>query len=132
MYTMENYYWGLVGYYLGSLLLMLFVCRFRKIVPGRHFRNLLVLLIAAILLVPMYAYLDSNFLAPAWFVSIFEGITKEAEQAYLRGLQPIIICYLVAVVLYIFWAISDHCRARNKKQKHREEQDEDRVAKVVG
>ena len=123
MYTVENYYWGLVGYYLGALLLMLFVCRFRKIVPGRHFRNLLVLLIAAILLVPMYAYLDSNFLAPAWFVSIFEGITEEAEQAYLRGLQPIIVCYLVAVVLYIFWAISDYRRARNKKQKHRKGQE---------
>lgn len=136
MYTMENYYWGLVGYYLGALLLILFVCHFRKIVPGRHFRNLLVLLIAAILLVPMSAYLDSSFFAPAWFVSIFEGITEEAEQAYLRGLQPIIVCYLVAVVLYMFWAISDYRRARVKKQKHKEyseqEHDEDRTTPLTG
>lgn len=140
MYTMENYYWGLVGYYLGSLLLILFACRFRKIVPGRHFRNLLVLLIAAMLLVPMSAYLDSSFLAPAWFVSIFEGITEEAEQAYLRGLKPIIVCYLVAVVFYVFWAVSDYRRTRAKKQKHREHSDhehskqehDDRTAALVG
>lgn len=136
MYTMENYYWGLVGYYLGSFLLILFACRFRKIVPGRHFRNLLVLLIAAILLVPMSAYLDSNFLAPAWFVSIFEGITEETEQAYLRGLKPIIFCYLVSVVFYIFWAVSDYRRARSKKQKHKkyseQEHDEDRAAGLAG
>jgi hypothetical protein len=133
---MENYYWGLVGYYLGSFLLILFACRFRKIVPGRHFRNLLVLLVAAILLVPMSAYLDSNFLAPAWFVSIFEGITEENEQAYLRGLKPIIFCYLVSVVFYIFWAVSDYRRAQSKKQKHKkyseQEHDEDRTAGLAG
>ena len=105
MYTAENYHWGLVGYYLGSVLLIMFAYRFRKILPGRHFRNLLVLLIAVVILVPIKAYMDSDFLAPAWFVSIFEGLTEEGEKAYLRGLQPIIVCYLAAVVAYICWAI---------------------------
>lgn len=105
MYSAENYHWGLVGYYLGSILLIMFAYRFRAILPGRHFRNLLVLLIAVVILVPIKAYIDSDFLAPAWFVSIFEGLTEDSEQAYLRGLQPIMVCYVVAAIIYIFWAI---------------------------
>jgi hypothetical protein len=110
MYSAENYHWGLVGYYLGCLMLMLFVCRFRKIVPGRHFRNLLLLFIAAVILVPIYAYPDSSYFAPAWFVSIFEGITVEADKAYMRGVQPILVCYFAAVCFYIIWAILGYRR----------------------
>lgn len=117
MYSAENYHWGLVGYYLGSVLLIMYAYRFRKIVPGRHFRNLLVLLIAVVILVPIKAYMDSDFLAPAWFVSIFEGLTEESEQAYLRGLQPIIVCYLVAVVIYILWAIFGPRSAKEVSQE---------------
>lgn len=117
MYSAENYHWGLVGYYLGSVLLIMYAYRFRKIVPGRHFRNFFVLLIAVVILVPIKAYMDSDFLAPAWFVSIFEGLTEESEQAYLRGLQPIIVCYLVSVVLYIFWAIFGPRRAKAVKEE---------------
>jgi len=117
MYSAENYHWGLVGYYLGSVLLIMYAYRFRKILPGRHFRNLLVLLIAVVILVPIKAYIDSDFLAPAWFVSIFEGLTEESEQAYLRGLQPIMVCYLAAVVIYILWAVFGSRRAKEVSQE---------------
>jgi len=129
MYSAENYHWGLVGYYLGSALLIMYAYRFRKIVPGRHFRNLLVLLIAVFILVPIKAYMDSDFLAPAWFVSIFEGLTEETEQAYLRGLQLIIVCYLVSVVLYIFWAIFGPRRVKESSQEPSpSDQDQDQKA----
>ncbi len=105
MYTAENYHWGLVGYYLGCLLLMSFFYRYRSLIPGRHFRHLVLLLIATVLFVPVTAYLDSSFLAPAWFVSIFESMTEPMEQAYLRGLQPIIVCYIALAVIYLLWAI---------------------------
>ena len=117
MYSAENYHWGLVGYYLGCLMLMLFICRFRKIVPGRHFRNLLLLFVAAVILVPMYAYPDSSYFAPAWFVSIFEGLTGEAEQAYMRGAKPILVCYLAAVCFYIIWAILGYRRNQTRVAK---------------
>lgn len=117
MYSAENYHWGLVGYYLGSVLLIMYAYRFRKILPGRHFRNLLVLLIAVVILVPIKAYIDSDFLAPAWFISIFEGLTEEPEQDYLRGLQPIMVCYLVAVAIYILWAIFGPRRAKEVSQE---------------
>lgn len=116
LYTAENYHWGLVGYYLGSVLLIMFTYRFRTILPGRHFRNLVALFITVVILVPIRAYSDSDFLAPAWFVSIFEGLTVETEQAYLRGLRPILICYAVASTLYLFWAIWSGVKHRASKR----------------
>ncbi len=105
MYTPENYLWGMVGYYVGCLLVLLYLWRFRKLIPGRYFRGLFLLLIAAILLVPITAYPDGHYLAPAWFVSLFEGLTEATENGYLRGAKPIFVCYLAAVFLYICWAI---------------------------
>ncbi|TNE76275.1 MAG: hypothetical protein EP334_08795 [Gammaproteobacteria bacterium] len=101
MYSDENYLWGIIGYYLGCALVLLFLWRFRELLPGRHFRNHLILLIAAVILVPIKAYPDMNYLAPAWFVSLFEGLTGTTEMGFLRGAQPIIVSYLAAVTLYL-------------------------------
>lgn len=117
MYTAENYYWGLVGYYFGCTLLMLFCYRFRQVMPGRHVRNVLLLLIFVLLLVPIDPYTNTNYLAPAWFVSIFETLTLDIEQPYFRGLRPIIICYLTALACYIFWAFIRRSRISTKTRK---------------
>ncbi|KKL99128.1 hypothetical protein LCGC14_1817520 [marine sediment metagenome] len=101
MYTPENYLWGMVGYYIGCLLVLLYLWRFRKLIPGRYFRDLFLLLVATILLVPITAYPDGYYLAPAWFVSLFEGFTEATEKGYLRGAKPILVCYLAAVFLYL-------------------------------
>lgn len=101
MYSAENYLWGLVGYYLGCLLILLYLWRFRKLIPGQFFRSLFLLFITAVILVPITAYPDGHYFAPAWFVSLFEGLTEATEQGYLRGAKPILTCYLVAVCLYI-------------------------------
>ena len=100
MYSDENYLWGLVAYYVGSALVLLFLWRFRDLLPGRHFRNVLLLLIAATLLVPIKAYPDLNYLAPAWFVSLYEGLTRVSEQGYLRGALPIFVCFFAALLVY--------------------------------
>ncbi|MEZ5529008.1 MAG: hypothetical protein R3E57_03560 [Porticoccaceae bacterium] len=105
MYSDENYLWGMVAYYLGCFLVLLFLWRFRELLPGKHFRNQLLLLIAAVILVPIKAYPDTGYLAPAWFVSLFEGLTGSDELGFLRGAQPIVLCYLAASLLYITWAI---------------------------
>ena len=105
MYSAENYLWGLVGYYLGCLLILLYLWRFRRLIPGRFFRSFFLLFIAAVILVPITAYPDGHYLAPAWFVSLYEGLTEATELGYLRGAKPILICYLSAVCLYIFWLL---------------------------
>jgi len=116
MYTPENYLWGMVGYYVGCLLVLLYLWRFRKLIPGRYFRDLFLLLVATILLVPITAYPDGYYFAPAWFVSLFEGFTEATEQGYLRGAQPIAMIYLVSVILYFFWAIFGSRRQSLKSQ----------------
>lgn len=106
MYSDENYMWGIVAYYVGCALVLLFLWHFRELLPGRHFRNQLILLLAAIMLVPIKAYPDMEYFAPAWFVSLFEGLTGTSEAGFLRGAQPIIVSYLVASFLYICAALS--------------------------
>ncbi len=105
MYTAENYHWGLVGYYFGCLLILLYLWRFRGLIPGRHFRSLLLLLIASVILVPIRAYTEGSYLAPAWFVSVFEGFTEATEEGYLRAALPIAIVYAGSVILYVIWTI---------------------------
>jgi hypothetical protein len=101
MYTTENYLWGMLGYYIGCLLVLLYLWRFRQLIPGRYFRGLFLLFIAAILLVPITAYPDGHYLAPAWFVSLFEGVVETTEKGYQRGAKSILVCYLGAAVVYL-------------------------------
>jgi membrane-bound ClpP family serine protease len=121
LYTQENYLWGMVGYYIGCLLVLLYLWRFRKLIPGRYFRGLFLLLVASILLVPITAYPDGYYLAPAWFVSLFEGFTEATEQGYLRGALPIAMVYLGSVMLYFFGAIYESIfgsRRQVRKSQH--------------
>ncbi|TNF08050.1 MAG: hypothetical protein EP323_02115 [Gammaproteobacteria bacterium] len=117
MYSDENYLWGIVGYYLGCILVLMFLVRFKDLLPGRHFRNHLILLIAAVILVPIKAYPDMSYLAPAWFVSLFEGLTGTEEMGFLRGAQPIITCYLVAAVCYLVAMLLGVFKRRDAEQE---------------
>lgn len=118
MYTEENYFWGLVVYYVGAFLILFSLWFVRKILPGRHFRNTLLLMMASILLVPIKAYPDMHYFAPAWFVSLFEGITKVQPLGYVRGLQPILAVFLFSVVIYwVLFAIGRMLFGGRKRKK---------------
>ena len=56
---------------------------------------------AVLLLMPFTAYPDMDFFAPAWFVSLFEGLTKATEQGALRAGVPLLVAEIVALVVYI-------------------------------
>lgn len=99
MYSDENYFWGLVAYYLGVVLVVLFLYWYRKLIPWRHPRNLILLLVAVFLLVPVAAYPDLKYLAPAWFVGIYSLIVQEQEEA-IRAFVPIIVVAVLVVVGY--------------------------------
>ncbi len=125
MYSTENYIWGLVGYYLGVLLLLAASWRVCKVIPWKHPRRLLLLLLAVVFLVPVRAYPELQFLAPAFFVAIFEGITSTEEGSYLRGLIPLIVSYLVAVAVYI--AINGYLLRRKRPPVATSEQTEGNI-----
>lgn len=103
MYSAENYFWGMVGYYFGVLLLLAGAWRFSRLIPWKHPRQLLLLLVAVVFLVPIRAYPDMHFLAPAFFVALFEGVTSTEPGGYLRGFIPLLVSFLFALLLYAGW-----------------------------
>ena len=100
MYTAENYLWGLVAYYLGAVLVLFCCWYFRRWIGWRPVRHLLLVLISVVLLLPFNAYPDMDYLAPAWFISLFEGITKSTDEGYLRAGVPLIVACLVGIICY--------------------------------
>lgn len=114
MYTLENYYWGLVAYYVGALLIMIPVWRFTRFVPWFPVRALLRIAVIAILLTPMIVYREMDFLAPAWGVAVFEMIYPQTEEGWQRGIDPIVVtgCVSYALILAIWLLIR---RWRNNK-----------------
>ncbi len=99
MYTMENYYWGLVAYAIGVLMVMpvlWWATRFIAWHPVKAFFRILVLVF---LLTPMYAYPDMHYLAPAWVVGVFELVKPQTDQGVWRGLLPIGVCFVVIYIL---------------------------------
>lgn len=117
MYSAENYFWGLVGYYLGVLLLLVGLWWFCRLIPWKHPRQLLLLLVAVVFLVPIRAYPDLHFLAPAYFVALFEGATSTEPGGYLRGFIPLLISFLFALLLYISWYGYQGWRGRRSPAK---------------
>ncbi|MGV6807218.1 MAG: hypothetical protein ACWA5K_04885 [bacterium] len=104
MYTDENYFWGMVTYYVGVALVMAFLVRYRRLVPIRHLRNVLLLAIAVILMTPVAAYSDVEYLAPAWFVMAF-GMLASAQEEVVRAQVPLIAFGALAFFGYILLVI---------------------------
>ncbi len=104
MYTPENYFWGMLAYYLAAAGLLVCCWHFTRFIGWRHVRNLLLLFIATLILMPAPVDPDLTYLAPAWFVSVFEGITGEPD-GFARAGRPILIIYLFAAVVYLVGAI---------------------------
>ena len=65
-------------------------------------RHLLLLLAASVLLTPVTAYRDDSHLAPAFFVSLYEGVmVSGADAGFQRGLAPIIAVAIFAIIFYL-------------------------------
>ncbi|UTW45630.1 hypothetical protein KFE80_01500 [bacterium SCSIO 12696] len=114
MYTESNYFWGLVGYYLGALVVLWYVHWLLAKVAIRHLRNGLFLLAAALLLTPVQAYSnpDITHLAPAFLVYLFEGLVIGTEQDPNRALVPIVFVFLLLLAAYAGWLWWQHKRGK--------------------
>jgi len=67
------------------------------------------LISAAFLFTPVTAYQDDAHLAPAFFVSVYEGVLLSgANDGFQRGLAPIIAVLIFALLIYavgrLLWA----------------------------
>ena len=102
MYTAENYMWGWIFYSTGVLcLLSLFWLLIRKISIG-WLKHLLLLLYLVIFFTPVTSYPDNPHLAPAFFVSLYEGLIARGDDlGFQRGLAPIVAIAFFAIVFYV-------------------------------
>ncbi|MGS2722325.1 hypothetical protein ACVBEJ_01175 [Porticoccus sp. GXU_MW_L64] len=105
MYTESNYFWGLVGYYLGALVVLWYVWWLLSKLAWHHVRNVLLLFCAALLLTPVQAYSDPNLqhLAPAFLVFLFEGLILGTEQDASRALIPMLFVFTLLLAGYGGW-----------------------------
>ena len=74
-----SYVLAWVFYLLASLGAMLVVFRIARFIPMQAIRNMLQLLFATFMLVPWFISSDSEYLAPAYVISIFEVLIKKQE-----------------------------------------------------
>lgn len=106
MYTLENYHWGLVAYYLGVLLIMIPVWKITSFVHWFPVRWLFRVVFLAALATPMVAYRGMEFLAPAWGVAVFDWIYPQSGESWQRGIPPIITVFaLLYVLALVCWLV---------------------------
>lgn len=106
MYTDENYFWGLVAYYLGVVLVLIPLWRITRPLPGFPLRAFARVAAITVLATLMFPYPELNYLAPAWGVMLFDAISPERGDAMLRGVQPLIAVFsLLYVATLGLWLV---------------------------
>ena len=101
MFSAEDYLQGWIVYSIGVASILLFLWLVMKKSAWTTLRHLILLLCASVLLTPVTAYRDDSHLAPAFFVSLYEGVLQsDADMGFQRGLAPIIAVALFAVIFY--------------------------------
>jgi len=106
VYSEENYFWGLVGWYLGVLLVLAPLWRITRPLPGFPLRAFARVAVITLLATPMFPYRDLHYLAPAWGVMLFDALGPEHGDALLRGVLPLLAVFGLLYVLTLgLWLI---------------------------
>jgi len=101
MFSAEDYLQGWIVYCIGVTCILLFLWLVMRKSAWTTLRHLVLLLSACVLLTPVTAYRDDSHLAPAFFVSLYEGVMQSgSDMGFQRGLAPIIAVALFAFILY--------------------------------
>jgi len=119
VYSEENYFWGLVGYYLGVLLVLAPLWRITRPLPGFPLRAVARVAVITLLATPMFPYRDLHYLAPAWGVMLFDAIGPERGDALLRGVLPLLAVFglLYALTLGLWLIFRPRREAASKAAK---------------
>ena len=101
MFSAEDYFFGWLAYSMGGICLLYCLYYLLRKLRYASVRHVLLLIAAAFLFTPVTAYRDDAHLAPAFFVSLYEGVLlKGADDGFQRGLAPIIAVLLFALLVY--------------------------------
>jgi len=98
VYSTENYFWGWIAYSFGVFWLLFCLWYMIRGVKSSAFRQSSVLVAVVFFMTPVTAYYDDFHLAPAFFVSLYEGLLLDV--GFQRGLAPILAMIIVTLTLY--------------------------------
>lgn len=102
MYSAENYLWGWVAYSAGALCLLFCLWLLVRKIGIAAIRHIILLLATVALFTPVTAYRDDPHLAPAFFVSLYEGLLASGDDmGFQRGLAPIIAIGVISTMFYL-------------------------------
>lgn len=102
MYSAENYFWGWFVYTSGVVSLLYVAWYLMRKLRFAAVRHLVIIVGAVFLLTPVTAYIDDAHLAPAFFVSFYEGLLAKPSTGFQRGAAPILALMTFSVVFYAF------------------------------
>ena len=101
MYTAENYLWGWIAYASGALCLIGLCWLLIRKVNHAWVRHSLLVILLAVFFTPVTSHSDNAYLAPAFFVSLYEGLlVRSAEAGFQRGLAPILAIGFSTLFIY--------------------------------
>ena len=102
MYSAENYLWGWVAYAAGALCLLFCLWLLVRKIGIAAIRHIILLLATVALFTPVTAYRDDPHLAPAFFVSLYEGLLASGDDmGFQRGLAPIMAIGVISMLFYL-------------------------------
>lgn len=101
MYSAENYLWGWIAYSSGALCLLLCLWLLVRKVSVAAIRHIVMMFAVIAFFTPVTAYRDDPHLAPAFFVSLYEGLLASGDDmGFQRGLAPIVAIAAIGLMFY--------------------------------
>ena len=101
MYTAENYLWGWIAYAAGALCLIGLCWLLIRKINRAWVRHILLLILLVVFFTPVTSHPDNPYLAPAFFVSFYEGLlVRSADAGFQRGLAPILAIGFSVLFIY--------------------------------
>lgn len=101
MYSAESYFWGWMAYSFGVLCLFAVYWLLVRKIAQKWLKHIVIICFLVLFFTPVTAYPDNPYLAPAFFVSLYEGVMlKHQGMGFQRGLAPILAIGSISIVLY--------------------------------
>ena len=101
MYSAENYLWGWIAYSSGALCLLLCLWLLVRKISVAAIRHIIMMFAMVAFFTPVTAYRDDPHLAPAFFVSLYEGLLASGDDmGFQRGLAPIVAIAAIGLLFY--------------------------------
>ena len=117
MYNAENYLWGWIAY-TSSVMCLLWVAMYLlRNIRFYYFPTALIVGGGNFLFDSVTAYTDNPYLAPAFFVSLYEGLIANGDVGFQRGAAPILAFTVFGFIGYglirlLLCVINQHLRTR--------------------